>query len=540
MSRIHNLICYKRNKSTPAEETFVGAIDEGSSSTRFLVFSSKTHLPVASHQINTTNICLNDGWVEQDPEDILIKVKETITVTCEKLKSINISPSSIVAIGVTNQRESTVVWDKYTGKPLYNAIIWMDMRAQGIVERLLEKRIPNCDTLDERKRNLQFKCGLTMNPYFSVFKLLWLMENVPEVLKAIQEKRCMFGTIDSWLIWNLTGGIKGGVHVTDVTNASRTMLMNIHSLRWDQTLIEFFNIPNGVILPEIRSCSEVFGRMVDGPLAETKIAGCIGDQQAALLGQMCFLSGQAKSTFGTGCFVLYNTGRKPVISEHGLLTTVAFKMGAHTDPIYALEGSVAVAGFAAKWLMENLEVVDSYQDLTMKADTVENTNGVHFVPAFSGLYAPYWRSDARGTISGLTMEMTDAHLMRATLEGICFQTKDVLQSMQSDTGHPTTALNVDGGMSVSDTFLQILTNLCGIPVVRPKMVETTALGAALAAGFAVGVWRMHSVKSDCDTYVPTICYKEQKTKYDMWKNAIKQSIGWNRDNDEDNDDFAGF
>uniref|UniRef100_A0A2S2NA87 Probable glycerol kinase n=1 Tax=Schizaphis graminum TaxID=13262 RepID=A0A2S2NA87_SCHGA len=545
MSKIHNLICYKKNNTqksmSAAEETFVGSIDEGTSSTRFLVFSSKTHLPVASHQISTNNISLHEGWVEQDPEDILIKVKETVAVTCEKLKMMNISPSAIVAIGVTNQRETTLMWDKYTGKPLYNAIIWMDMRTQPIVDRFMNKRIPNCHTSDEKKRHLQFKCGLSMNPYFSVFKLIWLIENVPEVSKAIKEERCMFGTMDSWLIWNFTGGVNGGVHITDVTNASRTMLMNIHSLRWDKALIDFFEIPKGLLFPEIRSCSEVFGHMTDGPLIETPISGCIGDQQAALMGQMCFLAGQAKCTFGTGCFLLYNTGRKPVISTHGLLTTVAYKMGKHTDPIYALEGSVAVAGSATKWLKDNLCIVDSYKSMEVMADSVEDTNGIHFVPAFSGLYAPYWKSDARGTITGLTMETTDAHLMRATLEGICFQTKDVMQSMQADTGHPITALNVDGGMSSSDTFLKILTNVCCLPVVRPKMVETTALGAALAAGFAVGVWSMHSVKSNCDTFIQTLSEEEQKSEYVLWKKAIDRSIGWNKDDEENEyDDFAGF
>jgi glycerol kinase len=317
--------------------------------------------------------------------------------------------------------------------------------------------------------------------------------------------------------------------------------MNIHSLRWDKALIEFFELPDKLLYPEIRSCSEVYGRMTDGPLSETPISGCIGDQQAALMGQMCFLAGQAKCTFGTGCFLLYNTGRKPVISTHGLLTTVAYKMGKHTDPIYALEGSVAVAGSATKWLKDNLCIVDSYKSMEVMAGSVEDTNGIHFVPAFSGLYAPYWKSDARGTITGLTMETTDAHLMRATLEGICFQTKDVMQSMQSDTGHPITALNVDGGMSTSDTFLKILTNICCLPVVRPKMVETTALGAALAAGFAVGVWSMHSVKSNCDTFIQTLSEEEQKSEYVLWKKAIDRSIGWNKDDEENEyDDFAGF
>lgn len=520
-----------------SEEKFIGSIDEGTSSTRFMVFSSKTQKPVASHQINTTNICLNEGWVEQDPMDILNKVNETIAVTCEKLEIMNISPSSIVSIGVTNQRETSLVWDKYTGKPLYNAIIWMDMRTEPIVERYLNKNIPNCYTIYEKKKHFQLKCGLTMNPYFSVFKLLWLIENVPEVEKAIHDERCMFGTMDSWIIWNLTGGKNGGVHVTDVTNASRTMLMNINSLQWDSSLIQFFDIPSGVILPEIRSCSEIYGNISDGPLQGKTISGCVGDQQSAVIGQTCFLAGQAKSTFGTGCFLLYNTGRKPVVSNHGLLTTVAYKMGKNADPIYALEGSVAVAGSAAKWLIENLGVADSYNNITKQTDTVPDTNGINFVPAFSGLYAPYWRSDARGTITGLTMETSDVHLMRATLEGICFQAKDVLTSMQSDTGHPIKMINIDGGMSTSDTFVQILTNLCYTPVVRPKMVEMTVFGAALAAGFAVGVWNMRNVKTDCDIFSPTITLDEQQTQYTFWKKAIHRSIGWNKDTDENNEDF---
>ncbi|XP_050439480.1 glycerol kinase-like isoform X2 [Adelges cooleyi] len=519
-----------------SNEQLVGSIDEGTSSTRFIVFSSETHLPLASHQINTTNICLNEGWIEQDPVDILCKIKETISVTCEKLKSMNISPERIVTVGITNQRETTLVWDKNTGKPLYNAIIWMDVRTEEIVDRFLNKDIPNCTTVDEKKRQLQSKSGLTMNPYFSVFKIIWLIENVPEVANAIEEKRCMFGTMDSWIIWNLTGGINGGIYITDVTNASRTMLMNIHMLEWDQSLIEYFKLPNGILLPEIRSCSEIYGYICDGPLNGKTISGCVGDQQAALIGQMCFEAGQIKSTFGTGCFLLYNTGHKAVISTHGLLTTVAYKLGKNAKAVYALEGSVAVAGAALKWLKDNLGIIEDYDRLSTLVDSVPDTNGVHFVPAFSGLYAPYWKSDARGTIVGLTLDTTDAHLVRATIEGVCFQTKDVLESMQWDTRQPITTLKVDGGMTVGNGFLQILADLCGTPVVRPQMVETTAMGAALAAGFAIGIWDMHNIKSVSDTFVSSLSKQEQLLKYSEWKKAISRSIGWHNDEDDGEDE----
>ncbi|XP_060856831.1 glycerol kinase-like [Metopolophium dirhodum] len=542
MSKTHNLICDKRNNAqqsmSAAEEKFVGVIDEGVSSTRFLVFSSKTQLPVASDEISVTNISSYEGWVEQDPENILIEVKRTIVVTCKKLKMMNISPSVIAAIGVTNQRDTTLVWDKYTGSPLYNAIIWMDMMTtQSIVNRFINKRIPNCDTLDEQKRHLQYKCGSTINPYFSVVKLIWLMENIPQVSKAIQEERCMFGTMDSWLIWNLTGGINGGVHITDVTNASRTMLMNIHSLRWDKTLIEFFDIPKSLIFPDIRSCSEVYGVMTGGPFINTPISGCIGDHQGALLGQLCFTAGQAKCTFGSNCFLLYNTGRKPVISTHGLLTTVAYKIGKHSDPIYALEGSVTVAEYTTEWLKDNLWIMDIYKS----TEAVQETNNIHFVPAFSELYAPFWKTGTDGKCTGVTMETTEAHLMRETLERICFQTNEVMQSMQSDTGHPVMALNVDGGMSTNDTFLKILTNICCLPVVRPKMLETTALGAALAAGFAVGVWNINSVESNYDTFIHTISKEEQKSKCVSLKKTIDPNKSLNKiDEENENDDFAGF
>ncbi|CAI6372928.1 unnamed protein product [Macrosiphum euphorbiae] len=542
MSKTHNLICDKKNNAqksiSAAEEKFVGVIDEGVSSTRFLVFSSKTQLPVASHEISVTNISGYEGWVEQDPEDILIEVKRTIVLTCNKLKMMNISPSVIAAIGVTNQRDATLVWDKYTGSPLYNAIIWMDMMTtQSIVNRFINKRIPNCDTLDEQKRHLHYKCGSAINPYFSVVKLIWLMENIPQVSKAIQEERCMFGTMDSWLIWNLTGGINGGVHMTDVTNASRTMLMNIHSLRWDKTLIEFFDIPKSLIFPDIRSCSEVYGVMAGGPFINTPISGCIGDHQGALLGQLCFTAGQAKCTFGSNCFLLYNTGRKPVISNCGLLTTVAYKIGKHTDPIYALEGSATVAEYTTEWLKNNLWIMDIFKS----TEAAEDTNNIHFVPALPELYAPFWTTGTDGKCTGVTMETTEAHLMRDTLEGICFQTKEVMQSMQSDTGHPVMALNVDGSMSTNDTFLKILTNICCLPVVRPKILETTALGAALAAGFAVGVWNINTVESNYDTFIHTVSKEEHKSECVSLKKTIDPNKGLNKiDEENENDDFAGF
>ncbi|XP_015377459.1 PREDICTED: glycerol kinase-like, partial [Diuraphis noxia] len=467
MSNTHILTCdkkYNAQKSMSTdEETFVGVIDEGVNSTRFLVFSSKTHLPIACHQISIPNINVYEGWLVLDPEDILMKIKTTIAVVCKKLNMMHILSSAIAAIGVTNQRGTTLVWDKYTGAPLYHALIWMDMATtQSIVDRFINKQISNCNTLDEQKKFLQSKCGSTLNPHFSVFKLIWLMENVPQVSKAIQEERCMFGTMDSWLIW-----VNFFLIILKLLKPNN-LVMQIFNYKYLLMRNRFFDIPESLIFPEIRSCSEVYGLMAHGPLIATPISGCIGDHQGAFLGQLCFIAGVAKCTFGTNCFLLYNTGRKPVISSHGLLTTIAYKIGKHSDPIYALEGSVAVSDFTTEWLKDNLWVMDIYKNVNESTNNLANIEGdlnkIHLIPALSELYAPFWKTDANGKLTGQIIDTSTAYLMRETLERICSQTNEVLQSMHTDTGHPIVALNVDGGMSTNDTFLKILTNICRLPV----------------------------------------------------------------------------
>ncbi|XP_019876137.1 glycerol kinase isoform X2 [Aethina tumida] len=502
--------------------TLIGAIDQGTSSTRFLVFSSKTAEVLTYHQIPVSHIIPQEGWFEQDPMLLLQTVIDTIDVTCDNLDKLNINFENIAAIGITNQRETTVLWDKFTGKPLYNALVWMDMRTSSTVDKILQN--------GKHKQNfLQNKCGLPVSTYFSALKIRWLMDNVPEVQEAIDEGRCLFGTIDTWLIWNLTGGVRGGVHLTDVTNASRTMLMNIETLKWDPQLCKVFGIPMK-ILPEIRSSSEIYGHIwFVSKLVGVPISGVLGDQQAALVGQMCLKPGQAKSTYGTGCFILYNTGPNMVRSTHGLLTTVAYQLGKNKRPVYALEGSVAIAGISMKWLRDNLQILDNVGDSADLAQSVGSVGEVTFVPAFSGLYAPYWRKDARSVICGLTEETQPGHLVKAALEGICFQVRDVLEAMTLDCGYPLHTMLVDGGMTVNDYLMQMQADYCGIPVVRPTMLETTCLGAAIAAGMAAGiqVWTLDKIQPvPSDTFTPSISENARDVKYSRWKKAIKRSLGW--------------
>lgn len=371
----------------------IGAIDEGTSSARFILFKAGTAEVVASHQQELNQIFPQEGWVEQDPKEILQVVKICIENTINKLINMGGSINDIVAVGITNQRESTIVWDKVTGEPLYNSIVWQDVRTSTTVDQLLDN-VPN---KTRNKNYLKPLCGLPLSPYFSALKVKWLKENVPHIKKAMTNGTCLFGTVDSWLIWNLTGGINGGLHITDVTNASRTMLMNIETLKWDPVLINFFDIPTSV-LPMIKSSSEVYGNIAEGPLEGIPLAGCLGDQQSALVGQQCLQRGQAKATYGTGCFLLYNTGTVRVESSHGLVTTVAYQFGPKQAPVYALEGSVAIAGAALNWLRDNLEILPSFgkaQEIAEQAALVNNGE-VFLVPAFSGLYAPYWQQEARG------------------------------------------------------------------------------------------------------------------------------------------------
>ncbi|KAL6441293.1 hypothetical protein ACFW04_003506 [Cataglyphis niger] len=463
-----------KNDSMNRYGPLVGAIDEGTSSARFLVFAANTAEILTYHQISITQILPKEGWVEQDALEILKAVRECLKQTVHNLRQLTIDPADIVAIGITNQRETTVVWDSVTGEPFYNAIVWMDMRTTFIVDDLL-KGIRNRDN-----NYLKPLCGLPISPYFSALKLKWLLENVPQVQEALIAKRLMFGTIDSWLIWNLTGGANGGVHCTDVTNASRTMLMNIKTLQWDPILLSFFKIPME-ILPEIRSSSEIYGYIHDELLQGVPISGCLGDQQSALVGQMCLQQGQAKCTYGTGCFLLYNTGRAIVDSSHGLLTTVAYQLGPLAPPIYALEGSVAVAGAVIQWLKDNLGILTNIKD----CETIEMPmdNRIVFVPAFSGLYAPYWRQDARSVICGITEDITSVYIIKAALQAVCFQTRDVLEAMKEDTGMLLSKLLVDGAMTTNDLLMQMQADISGIPVERDVLYSQWKMGIERSLGW---------------------------------------------------------
>uniref|UniRef100_A0A8D0DFA8 Probable glycerol kinase n=1 Tax=Sander lucioperca TaxID=283035 RepID=A0A8D0DFA8_SANLU len=485
----------------------VAAIDQGTSSTRFLVFNAKTAELLSHHQVEIKQSFPKEGWVEEDPKEILQSVFECMERTCEKLTQLNIDISNIKAIGVTNQRETTLVWDKETGEPLYNAIdFWLN------------------------KNHLKHKTGLPISTYFSAVKLRWLMDNVDEVHEAVVSHRAMFGTVDSWLIWCLTGGKSGGVHCTDVTNASRTMLFNIHTLEWDPELCKYFGIPME-ILPRVRSSSEIYGLMKSGALSGIPISGCLGDQSAALVGQMCFQDGQAKNTYGTGCFLLRNTGAKPVMSDHGLLTTVAYKLGRDKPACYALEGSVAIAGAVVRWLQDNLGIIGSSEELEKLAASVGTSYGCYFVPAFSGLYAPYWEPSARGIICGLTQFTNKSHVAFAALEAVCFQTREILDAMNQDSGIPLTQLQVDGGMTSNRLLMQLQADILCIPVVKPSMPETTALGAAMAAGAAEGVsvWSLSPEdlsEVTSEKFEPQINPEESEFRYARWKKAVQKSMNW--------------
>uniref|UniRef100_A0A452UH13 glycerol kinase n=1 Tax=Ursus maritimus TaxID=29073 RepID=A0A452UH13_URSMA len=463
-----------------------------------IVFNSKTAELLSHHQVEIKQEFPREGWVEQDPKEILQSVYECIEKTCEKLGQLNIDISNIKAIGVSNQRETTVVWDKLTGEPLYNAVVWLDLRTQSTVENL-SKRIPGNNNF------VKSKTGLPLSTYFSAVKLRWLLDNVRKVQRAVEEDRALFGTIDSWLIWSLTGGANGGVHCTDVTNASRTMLFNIHSLEWDKEL-----------------CDVVYCHLC---------FQCLGDQSAALVGQMCFQDGQAKNTYGTGCFLLCNTGRKCVFSEHGLLTTVAYKLGRDKPVYYALEGSVAIAGAVIRWLRDNLGIIKTSEEIEKLAKEVGTSYGCYFVPAFSGLYAPYWEPSARGIICGLTQFTNKCHIAFAALEAVCFQTREILDAMNRDCGIPLSHLQVDGGMTNNKILMQLQADILYIPVVKPSMPETTALGAAMAAGAAegVGVWSLEPEDLSAVTmerFEPQINAEESEIRYSTWKKAVMKSVGW--------------
>jgi len=497
---------------------YIAAIDQGTTSTRCILFDRTG--PVAAAQKEHRQIYPQPGWVEHDPLEIWQATQEVIAAALAKA-----GPSQIAAIGVTNQRETTVVWDPRTGRPYCNAIVWQDTRTKAICDGLSEGDPARAD---------QFRAvtGLPLATYFSGPKLQWILEHVPGVREAAERGEALAGTIDSWLIWWLTGGPAGGSHVTDVTNASRTMLLRLSTLQWDRGMLNTFNIPEQM-LPRIVPSSLPTGYGVtlrDGPFgAVIPVCGALGDQQAALVGQTCFEPGESKNTYGTGCFMLLNTGTKPVESRSGLLTTVAYQFG-NTPAVYALEGSIAVTGALVQWLRDNLGIIAQAADIETLAASVPDNGGVYFVPAFSGLFAPYWRSDARGTVVGLSSHSTKAHIARAALEATAYQTRDVLQAMEQDSGVILASLRVDGGMAVNSLLMQFQADIVRVPVVRPRVIETTAQGAAYAAGLAVGYWAsLHDLRAGWAadrTWQPQMPLEQRTTLVHGWHKAVDRSIGW--------------
>ena len=495
---------------------YVGSLDQGTSSTRFMIFDHSGKV-VGQHQLEHRQIMPHAGWVEHDASEIWDKTQEVISGA---LKQANILGSDLSAIGITNQRETTVAWDATTGMPLHNAIVWQDTRTADFLDSLSA----------EKKAEITGKSGLPVAPYFSGSKMHWLANNSSAVSDAIARGRARFGTIDSWLLWNLTGGTQGGIFATDVTNASRTLLMNLETLDWDSGLQEIFGISRE-LLPEIKSSSEIYGHTnPHGPLgAAVPIAGILGDQQAAMVGQVCFDRGESKTTYGTGNFALLNTGTEIVRSQNGLLTTVCYKFG-DQPARYALEGSVAVTGSAIQWLRDQLGIITHAADTEILASTVTDTAGVYFVPAFSGLFAPYWRSDARGVIVGLTRAATKAHLARAALEAICYQTRDVMDAMVADSGVPMSEMRVDGGITANSLCMQMQADIMGIEITRPLITETTALGAAYAAGLAVGFWsstdELKNLWQQSRRWQPTSTENSRAVGYAGWKKAIERTLNW--------------
>ena len=500
-----------------AHAKLIASIDQGTTSTRVIIFDEAAKT-VAVHQKEHTQIYPQDGWCEHDPLEILASTNECLDAAVEALEAGGGSASDVVGIGITNQRETTIVWDKETGKPLHNAVVWLDLRTAELASEL---------AASGGQDRFRATCGLPVSTYFSAVKLLWLMKNVPEVAKAVEDGRALFGTIDTWLIWNLSGGVDGGTHVTDITNAARTMLMDLATGSWHTPTCNELGIPTS-ILPEIRSNSEVYASMAGTRLKGVPIAGCAGDQHAAMLGQCCLAPGQAKSTYGTGCFMLMNVGDAPVPSTHGLLSTVCFQLGPDAPVQYALEGSVAVAGRAVQWLRDSLGLITSASEMEDLARSVESCEGVSFVPAFSGLFAPYWRSDARGCIVGMTLYTTKAHLCRATLEAVALQAREVLDAMETDSGVKLTALQVDGGMTVNKLLMQMQADAIQVPVRRPRDVETTAMGAAFAAGLAVGVWdstaALESLNPTDASFEPVMTEAESEAKLVRWKDAVQRTL----------------
>jgi glycerol kinase len=498
-------------------EQFVMAIDQGTTSSRAIIFNHSGSI-VAVAQKEHEQIFPRAGWVEHDPKEIWTNVREVVG---QVLGRASLTHKDIAAVGITNQRETAVVWDRETGEPVYNAIVWQDTRTQKIADDLA--------ALGGGTERYKERVGLPLATYFSGPKIRWILDNVPGAKEKAEAGKLAFGNTDSWVLWNMTGGPDGGVHVTDVTNASRTMLMNLDTLTWNAEIAAEMGVPLSM-LPEIRSSSEVYGHdRAGGLLPGVPISGILGDQQAATFGQACFEPGHAKNTYGTGNFMLLNTGKEPIQSKNGLLTTLCYKIG-DAAPVYALEGSIAVTGSLVQWLRDNLGIISSAPEIEALAASVKDNGGAYFVPAFSGLFAPYWRSDARGALVGLTRFVNKGHIARAALEATAFQTREVLDAMNADSGVDLTELKVDGGMVANEALMQFQADILGVDVVRPKVAETTALGAAYAAGIAVGFWKGEQDVIDNwaedKRWSPAMASDERDRQYRLWKKAVTKSFDW--------------
>lgn len=497
-------------------EKYVIAIDQGTTSSRAIVFDHAGEV-VSVGQLEHEQIFPAAGWVEHDAAEIWNNIREVIG---QALSKANLTRHDIEVVGITNQRETAVVWDKNTGEPVYNAIVWQDTRTQEIVDELAAN-----GGVDRYKDRV----GLPLATYFSGTKIKWILDNVEGARERAEAGELIFGTTDSWVLWNLTGGIDGGVHVTDVTNASRTLFMDLKTLAWDEEILADFGVPVSM-MPQIRSSSEVYGTVAGNQLLrEVPVAGILGDQQAATFGQAAFTAGTAKNTYGTGCFLIFNTGTEIVHSSNGLLTTMAYKLG-DAAPVYALEGSIAVAGSLVQWLRDNIGMIATAPEIEELAAKVDNNGGVYIVPAFSGLFAPYWRAEARGAIVGLTRFANKNHIARAALEATAFQTREVLDAVNADAEVPLTELKVDGGMVANEALMQFQADILGVPVVRPKVTETTALGAAYAAGLAVGFWKdlgeLESNWSEDKRWEPAMEDAERERSLRLWKKAVTRTFDW--------------
>ena len=497
-------------------DKYIFAIDQGTTSTRAIIFDHAGSV-ISSGQLEHEQILPRAGWVEHDPMEIWGNTRQVIG---QALSKADLTRHDIEAVGITNQRETAVVWDRTTGLPIYNAIVWQDTRTQAIVKRLA------ADGGGDRFKKV---VGLPLATYFSGTKIAWILENVDGAREKADRGDLMFGTTDTWLLWNLTGGLENGVHLTDVTNASRTMFMNLETLEWDDEILAAFGVPRSM-MPEIRSSSEVYGTVNSHSLLrEVPIAGILGDQQAATFGQAAFDQGEAKNTYGTGNFLIFNTGTEIIHSKNGLLTTLGYKLG-DAEPHYALEGSIAVTGSLIQWLRDNLGLINSASEIEALAKTVDDNGGAYFVPAFSGLFAPYWRSDARGALVGLTRFVNKGHIARAALEAIAFQTREVLDAVNADSGVPLHELKVDGGATGNDLLLQFQADILGVPVVRPVVAETTALGAAYAAGLAVGFWsglgELRANWQEDARWEPDMDEAERARLLRNWKKAVTKTLDW--------------